>query len=48
MVGRFENDLLRLHAHYKNGYLPESGGVLEQSHYIMQAMALIDGVLADG
>lgn len=33
--------LYDLAAHYANGFLPETGGVLDQRHKLMQALAII-------
>jgi len=34
---------LRLHAHYKNGLLPYSGGLLDQPAVFIEIMEIIEG-----
>lgn len=43
MVTEFSLTMLRLYGHYKNHWLPLSGGLLEQSNTYLQAMEIIDG-----
>lgn len=39
-------DMLHLYRHYKNGYLPRAGGILDQPAVFMESMALIDAVVS--
>lgn len=38
--------MLDLYRHYKNGYLPRAGGILDQPAVYMESMALIDSAVA--
>lgn len=33
---------LRLHTHYKEGYLPRAGGILDQPNKFMEAMEVLN------
>jgi hypothetical protein len=34
--------MMGLYVHYKNGYLPSAGGILDQTAYFYQAVGLLD------
>lgn len=34
--------MMSLYTHYKNGYLPASGGIMEQTAYFYQAVEILD------
>jgi len=39
-------EALSLYSFYKNGFLPEAGGVLDQDYRVIQQIRIIDAVLA--
>lgn len=39
--------MLMLHTHYKNGFLPRAGGLLDQSAVFMRAMDIIEQQIAE-
>lgn len=39
--------LYTLSAHYSNGFLPEAGGILDQSRKLMAALAILDNTKHD-
>lgn len=39
--------LIRMHRHYRNGWLPYEGGLLEQPNYYLEAMELIDSLMKE-
>lgn len=39
--------VLGLYSHYKAGFLPVAGGILDQSNQYLQAMSHIDNLLAE-
>lgn len=45
MITDTSSSLLRLYGHYKSGYLPFYGGVLDQPRAFVDAMEIIDGTL---
>jgi len=42
MINSEANGVLRLYNHYKNGYLPNAGGINEQSASLMRAFEIIE------
>jgi len=46
MITRQSHQMLRLHRHYTEGFLPQAGGVLDQSAKYVEAMEVIDGEFA--
>lgn len=42
MVGPDEWKLISLYRHYKNGFLPSTGGVLDQPQVFLEAMEAIE------
>lgn len=43
-VTEFSREMLKLHMHYKNGYLPENGGLMRQPAGFLRAMEIIESV----
>ena len=48
MVSEASHTLIKLYGHYKQQILPFAGGILEQPHYYIQAMEIIDAAVNDG
>ena len=46
MVDDTARTWLRLHRHYRNGYLYGDGGIMDQPHKYLEAMELIDAQAA--
>lgn len=40
-------DFAQMYVHYKNGHLPVRGGLLEQTSLLVQAIAVISGVVEE-
>lgn len=38
---------MRLYWHYKNRFLPNTGGIADQANYYIEAMEIIDKTFAD-
>jgi hypothetical protein len=36
-----------MYSHYKNGYLPVAGGILDQSNLFLRAMEIIDNLVRE-
>jgi hypothetical protein len=47
MVGQRIRTAMRFYIHYKNGYLPIPGGVLDQSNTFLAACEILDKQIAD-
>lgn len=43
MITPTSHAMLRLYRHYQNRILPFGGGLLEQPHYFIRAMDIIEG-----
>ncbi|MBI5427543.1 MAG: hypothetical protein HZA02_04600 [Nitrospinae bacterium] len=39
--------MFRLYRHYKNGFLPVSGGILDQTNPFLQAMEIVESAVAE-
>ena len=39
--------VLRMYSHYKNGFLPVSGGILDQTNHFNRSMEIIDGLVQE-
>lgn len=44
MITPMSRELLKLHMHYRAGYLPLSGGILDQPAGFLRAMEIIESV----
>ena len=45
MITDKSRQLLRLYKHYKNQFLPVTGGILDQPNAFLQYMEIIDGLV---
>lgn len=43
MITASSHRFLRLHTHYKNGFLPEAGGICDQPNLYLEAMEFLEG-----
>lgn len=46
MVTDASRQMLAMYRHYKNGYLPFSGGIMDQPEAFAEAMAIIDSAVS--
>lgn len=47
MVSELSALMIRLYAHYDNGYLPDSGGILDQDNFILASFEILQHRLND-
>lgn len=46
MITADSHRFLRLHAHYKNGFLPHAGGICDQPNLYIEAMEFLERAFA--
>ncbi len=46
LITPFTNTCLRLYGHYKAGFLPAEGGILDQAQAFLDAMVIIESAVS--